>query len=463
MNANACFPPVFMESSIEDSVNSLLRMRDELVQDLNSVKPPKEELKTCYQEMLERCAKARGGGLYYPYLGTGRGSGPFVELADGSVKYDMICGIGPHFFGHSHVDITKAMLYSSLMDTVMQGNLQQNIDTLDLLEDFLTLANYKGANFEHCFLTTTGAMANENAIKMLFQKSEGADRLLAFSHCFAGRTMAMSYMTDKAIYRQGLPRSLMVDYVPFFDYENPELSLIKSVQLLEEHLLRYPGQYAGMCMELIQGEGGFYPASKDFIDAIVSVLQKYDVPLWIDEIQTFARTKEPFAFQMMELDEVVDVVTVGKVSQVCATLFTSDLKPKPGLISQTFTGSGSAIATCSYLLKNIINGSIPYGESSLNEVIHQKFVNRFQSGMSEFGYDFMGPFGVGSMIAFTVFQGDLAKTKLFLSKLFENGVIAFMAGANPYRVRFLVPSPILEDQHIDDVVGIVKKTMKEMS
>ena len=463
MNRNACFPSVYMGPDLEDSVENLLKIRERLVLDLNAVHPPKEELRTSYKEMLDRCSSARGGNLYFPYLGTGRGSGPFVELADGSVKYDLICGIGPHFFGHSHPGITRAMVYSSLMNTVMQGNLQQNVDTLDLLEDFLLLANCKGASFDHCFLTTTGAMANENAIKILFQKSSGAERLLAFSGCFSGRTMALSFMTDKANYRKGLPRALMVDYVPFFDFANQENSIQRSAQILEEHLNRYPGEYAGMCMELVQGEGGFYKASKEFIDSIVTVLQRHKIPIWVDEIQTFARTREPFAFQMFQLDSVVDLVTVGKVSQVCATLFTAEFKPKPGLISQTFTGSGSAISTCSYLLKNILQGSIPFGESSLNMEIHCKFVDKFQGIKSEFEADFEGPYGIGSMISFTVFQGDLVKTKLFIHRLFENGVISFIAGENPYRVRFLVPSPVLEDWHIDEIIDLLKKTLRELS
>ena len=69
----------------------------------------------------------------------------------------------------------------------MQGNLQQNVETESLVRTLLDAANRKGAFFKHCFLTTSGAMANENALKLIFQKKSPASRILAFEGCFAGR------------------------------------------------------------------------------------------------------------------------------------------------------------------------------------------------------------------------------------------------------------------------------------
>jgi len=63
-------------------------------------RPANPELARVQRADLERFAELRGGNLFYPYLGSGFGSGALVELADGSVKLDMICGIGVHYFGH---------------------------------------------------------------------------------------------------------------------------------------------------------------------------------------------------------------------------------------------------------------------------------------------------------------------------------------------------------------------------
>ncbi|HEY4330544.1 MAG TPA: acetylornithine aminotransferase, partial [Phycisphaerae bacterium] len=59
-----------------------------------AVRPADGERKIVYEELLKRFGEMRGGNLYYRYLGSGFGAGPLVELADGSVKYDMISGIG---------------------------------------------------------------------------------------------------------------------------------------------------------------------------------------------------------------------------------------------------------------------------------------------------------------------------------------------------------------------------------
>ena len=65
-------------------------------------------------------------------------------------------------------------------------------------------------------------MANENALKAAFQKRFPANRVLAFEHGFAGRTLALSQVTDKPAYRKGLPETLAVDHIPFFDPARPQ-------------------------------------------------------------------------------------------------------------------------------------------------------------------------------------------------------------------------------------------------
>ena len=100
---------------------------------MQSVRPPRTELKQSYQAMLEKFGSLRNGSLFFPYLASGIGNGPFVELADGSVKLDMITGIGVHGYGHSHPLLVEAAIDTAVSDTVMQGNLQQNTESLSLI------------------------------------------------------------------------------------------------------------------------------------------------------------------------------------------------------------------------------------------------------------------------------------------------------------------------------------------
>ena len=446
---------------VQQAKELLLAALKDAKEGIQSSKPADESLKENYEDLVKRCSAARGANIYYPYLGSGLGNGALVELADGSVKYDFITGIGVHYFGHSHEKIVESGIDAALCDTVMQGHLQQNVDQMHLMETFLGLAQKNGAKLAHCFLTSTGATANENALKMIFQKNYPANRMLAFKKCFAGRTMALAQMTDKALYRDGLPVAMEVDYLPFYDEKDHEGSIRRVVKVLKSRLERFPKSYAGMCMELIQGEGGYFPGNREFFIEIFKVLKENNIAVWIDEVQTFGRTTEPFAFQHFKLDDYVDLVTVGKMSQVCATFFTENYKPRPGLISQTFTSSTSAIHASQVTLDAMKEGL--FGDDGRIMKLHKKFVTEIEKLGAIYENQFTGPFGVGGMVAFTVFDGDLAKTKDFTNKLFENGVISFIAGKNPTRVRFLLPVMAIDEKDIEEVAGIIDETMKQMS
>src|SRR5581483_11708663 len=79
-------------------------LRDELSV-IRLPKPGLPELKKTYEQRVEQIGKLRGRELFFKYLGSGAGNGPFVELADGSVKYDLITGIGVNFFGHGNLEL----------------------------------------------------------------------------------------------------------------------------------------------------------------------------------------------------------------------------------------------------------------------------------------------------------------------------------------------------------------------
>ena len=88
--------------------------------------PPDPKRQSSFQKLLKSISELRGRPLFYPYISSGLGRGPLVLLADGSVKLDFVCGIGPHILGHSHPKLIKASLRGALEDTVMQGNLQMS-------------------------------------------------------------------------------------------------------------------------------------------------------------------------------------------------------------------------------------------------------------------------------------------------------------------------------------------------
>jgi 4-aminobutyrate aminotransferase-like enzyme len=452
----------FNDARIQEAKKLIQDALKEHSSKITGVKAGDPALKESYDTLLKKVAEYRGGALFYNYLGSGIGNGPLVELADGSVKYDFITGIGVHYMGHSHPGVIEAQLNGAISNTVMNGHLQQNADTAKVLEIFSKEACKNGSEVKNVFLSTSGAMANENGFKIILQKKFPASRFFAFEKCFAGRTLGMAWVTDKAAYRQGLPKTLDVDYIPFYSASDHTGSIERAVYAMKKMLVRYPCQYAGFIMELIQGENGSWVGNTEYFEALINVCKENGISVMVDEVQTFARTKELFSFQYFKLDKHVDVVSVGKNSQVCATLFRDDHKPRPGLMSQTFTGSSSQISAAHYVINEMVTGGY-LGENGKIEKLHQHFKGNLEKIAKKYPDKLQGPFGIGAMVAFTIYNGDEPKTKNFTIKLFENGVMSFMAGGHPTaRVRFLLPVMVTEVRHIDEVCEIIEKTLKDM-
>ena len=433
---------------------------------LTDVKGPDVELSEAYQAMLHRFAKVRGGPTFWPYLSSGLGNGPYVELADGSVKLDFIGGIGVHGSGHSHPAIVNAAIDAALEDTIMQGNLQQHPPSLQMCERLIDLSQRSGAKLEHCLLSTSGAMANENALKIAMhfqsrQSNETADRIIAFDNAFAGRTIALASLTDRPKYRMGLPLAMQVDYLPFRDPENAVESQLRAVDELKRLLDRHPGRYAAFWVEPIAGEGGYYPGSHDFFRSLCEPLREAKVPIIFDEVQSFSRTSQPFAFQHFGLDEFADIVTIGKITQVCATLYGKSFHPQGPILSQTFTGSSSTIAAGLEML-DLLELRGCYGDEGANVSRHAYFAEKLQRLADQYPDWVRGPFGEGMMIAFTPGDGSFEQAKRLMDTMYKIGLLGFVCGSNPTRIRFLPPPATTTTQHIDAAIVLLEQSLNTL-
>lgn len=430
-------------------------------QKLTRPESARPELADEYTRTLERLATARGGASYFRYVASGVGNGPWVELADGSVKLDFITGIGVHGLGHSHPALLKAALRSALEDTVMQGNLQQHRPSIEVCERLLKMANNTGSELAHCLLSTSGAMANENALKIAFHNRAPADRVLALDDCFAGRTIAMAQLTDRPQYRPGIPTALAVDYIKPEDRQHSAASQEQSLAMLDKHLKRHPGKYAALWLELIAGEGGYYPGCQEYFLKLIHRCKQDNVLIIFDEVQTFGRTSRPFAFQHFGLDEFADIVTIGKITQLCATFYRDDLSPKGPLLSQTFTAASSAIESALTVLDELEETGC-FGPQSSNMQRHKYFAD----GLSKLGEKhpgkIHGPHGCGMMIAFTPGDGSSEVAGAMVHAMFDAGLMGFIAGNNPARIRFLPPPGITTEAHIDAALEILDGVLQQM-
>jgi 4-aminobutyrate aminotransferase-like enzyme len=425
---------------------------------IDDIRPPKPELVAPYQELLKRLAVARGGAPYFPYISSGLGNGPYVELADGSVKLDFIVGIGVHGMGHSHPAMLASTVDAALEDTVMQGNLQQNAPSVAMAERLIELGNRSGAKLAHCLLSTSGAMANENSLKIAFHHRFPAHRVICIDNCFAGRSLALAQLTDRPAYRQGLPKTLDVDFVPMFHPSDPKGTTEGAWRTLDKLLARHPGEYACLWLELVAGEGGYYPGTKEYFEGLCKVCHEHNVLVIFDEVQTFTRLSQPYAFQHFELDQYADIVTIGKITQVCATLYREELKPKGPILSQTFTGATASILAGLAVLDELEKKEC-FGKDGWNMRRANYFQNRMMELAKKYPARIRGPYGEGMMMAVQAGSGDGEEAKKILFDLYEAGLMGFLAGGNPTRLRFLPSPAVVTQEHLAKACDIIEQVV----
>ncbi|MCW5764705.1 MAG: aminotransferase class III-fold pyridoxal phosphate-dependent enzyme [Phycisphaeraceae bacterium] len=456
-----------------DTIVKEVRARSARITDVRG--PASPAARQTYEDYMKRCADLRGRALLYPYIGSGLGHGALVELMDGSVKWDMICGIGVHFFGHSDPDLTAAALRGALGDTVMQGNLQANGDAYRFM-DLLLKAAGRSSRLKHAYLSTSGCMANENALKVCYQKHAPASRVIAFKDCFMGRSVTMSQIGDAAANRIGLPLSTQVDYMPFYDpvaaaRMGQGRYIDMCVSHLRQYIERYPRQHACFIFELVQGEGGFNTAPREYFTALMDVCKASGIAVWDDEIQSFGRTTSMFAYEALDLGDYVDVFCVGKMTQVCATLYTAEYNPGPGLLSGTFIGGSVPFAVGSRVLERL-GASDFYGPEGRFARQHRAFCDQVRAlaarrpewfprtgPCGEFA-DIVG--GVGGMMRFTPFGGDKDKVMKACKALFDEGVIVFYCGHGPYHVRMLPPLGVFDERDWPRVFACVERGLAKV-
>jgi 4-aminobutyrate aminotransferase-like enzyme len=442
--------PVLESDAVRDAARALIAaVQSE--QEKRSLGPD------AYAKAIRDVERFRGRPLLYPMLAAGRGKGARVYLADGTVKLDFIGGIGMYGFGHGDEDLLETAVAAAAGDVVFQGHLLPGPEYLQLSR---ALLRHAGSRLKHVWLSLSGAIANENALKVLFQKHAPADRIIVFEHCFHGRTLATAEMTDRPGFREGLPLRGNVLQVPFFDPERED-SIEHSLAVLEEHLQRYPGQVAGMCFELVQGEGGFHTAPREFFSALMQHCQEAGVGVWVDEVQTFARTGELYAFQTLDLETWVDVLTIGKMLQGSAMLCTKAYNPRPGLVAGTYAGNSVGMAVGARTIERLEEQGY-LGADGRIAVLGRRIDRRFESLRKRMPRAVGPRSGIGAMQAFVPFDGSPEIVKAVLHAAFEQGLILMSAGSDPCKIRMLPPVNTT-DEELEACFAILEKAMRQVA
>jgi acetylornithine/N-succinyldiaminopimelate aminotransferase len=387
-----------------------------------------------YQRAIDALGKQRGRPLMLPLLLGGPAEGAYQHLADGRRVLDWIGGIGVYAFGHGDQALLETAAHTAAATPVFQGHLVPGLEQLKLGR---LLRRHAAKRLRHVWFSLSGAAANENALKLIWQKHTPADHIVVFEGAFAGRTTTMAELTDKPAFREGLPLRGIQLTVPFFDPKRPG-SVARSLDQLDQHLAQHEGRIAGMLFELVQGEGGIRTAPREFFVALMERCKKARIAVWVDEVQTYARTGELFAHRTLGLDKYVDVVTAGKALQGSAVLFRPAYNPKPGLVSGTYAGSSVGLAVAARMIERLERERF-LGEDGRIALLGRRV--RQQLGVLE--RTLPGAVrdvdGVGAMWAFTPFDGSPATVNAVIRAALDEGLLLFSAGAKPAKLRLLLP------------------------
>jgi len=425
---------------------------------IEGIKGPDTALEAQAQKDIAAIGAVRSRPLFYNYIGSGLGRGPYVELEDGSVKLDLINGIGIHLFGHSHPRVVRAALQGAMADIMHQGNLQPNQEYREFSERLAKLVR-KNSRMHHVWLTTCGTMANESALKITRQKKKGARMILTFRHAFAGRSTMMTEITDNPSFKVGMPDYGEVLRLPFFD---PKESKDKTLSVLKEHVAKHEGNICCFVFEPMLGEGGYRAASRDFFVPLLDFCKDKGIPIWADEIQTFTRTGNFFAFETLGIGQYIDVCTIAKTAQNGAVMFTEEFKPDPGLLGGTFSGTAPALRAGLEIMSMLENDGFLGADGKVMK-IHKEFVGMLndlnatscKGLLREAG-------GMGLMVAVTPLDGSKEKQIALLKTMFKNGLMTFGCGSDPYRIRFLLPA-VLTSKDIEVARKVIEKSVLELA
>jgi len=359
-----------------------------------------------------------------------KAEGSFV-WDDKNEKYlDLYGGHGVISIGHKHPHYVKSIteqldkigFYSNAIQNPLQSQLAEMLGKASGCEDY------------NLFLVSSGAEANENALKVA-SFYNNRSRVIAFETGFHGRTSAAVSVTDNK------------NIIAPINAHNPVTILpLNDVEALETELKK--GDVSSVIIEGIQGVGGLDEGTLSFFQVLREKTKEYNVLLILDEIQSgYGRTGKFFAFQHHNIQP--DIITtakgMGNGFPIGGVLIGEHIEAKYGMLGTTFGGSHLACAAAISVLEVIEQENLL---DNVNDV-YQHFLKEVSNlpGVKQIK-------GKGLMLGleFDFEVGDLRKKLIYDEKIFTGGAM------NKCLLRILPPLNVTK-QDIDVFVNALKKLL----
>ncbi len=310
-----------------------------------------------------------------------RGQGSYVWDADGNKYLDMVAGIAVNNVGHCHAKVVDAIRE--------QAGMLLHCSNLYWIEPQVQLAKKIADNSfgSKVFFCNSGAEANEGAIKLARKRSSnkyGPDRfeIITAINSFHGRTLTALTATGQVKYQKGFePLTPGFKYVPYNDLAALEKAI--------------GPQTCAVMLEPLQGEGGVYPATPEYMKGVRDLCNKHDLLFMLDEVQTgLGRTGKLFAYEHYGI--IPDVMTLAKglgggvpIGALVAGGETAEVF-KPGEHAATFGGNPLSTAAAIAALDVIIDEKLSLQAEEKGQYIKAKIAAMSEKYPVIKGYRGMG-------------------------------------------------------------------------
>jgi acetylornithine/LysW-gamma-L-lysine aminotransferase len=381
-------------------------------------------------EIIEIENKHTSGVYAKQTLTIVRGQGASLFDADGVEYLDCSSGHGVANLGHAHPKIAEA-LYKQANTLITLFESFPNDQRAQLMEKITALV----PGLDRVFFCNSGTEAVEAAFKFA-RISTGRKNFIAAMRAFHGRTYGALSATFNKKYREGFEP--LLPGVSHVAYNNIE-ALDKAVN----------EETAAVILEVVQGEGGVYPATAEYIQAARRICDERGALLIVDEIQTgFGRTGKMFAVQHYGVTP--DLLTCAKSIAggvpMGAVLIGKNIKNLvPGVHGSTFGGNPLSCAAANAALDVIKEEDLPGQAEAKGKYLLEKLMEINSPNIREVR-------GIGLMVGIEMKQ----KVTGYIKSLQEKKVIALNAGLTVIR---LLPPLVITYEQIDRLVEALTEVL----
>lgn len=370
-----------------------------------------------------------------------KGDGVYLYDIDGKKYLDFVAGIAVFALGYQNKAYNDA-LKAQIDKVIHTSNYYYNVPAIEAARKIK-----KVSGMDRVFFTNSGAEAVEGAIKAArkyaYLKDGCTDHeIIAMNHSFHGRSIGALSVTGTAHYRE--PFEPLMGGVKFADFND-----------LESVKAQVTDKTCAIIAETVQGEGGIYPATKEFLEGLRKLCDEKDIILILDEIQCgMGRTGHYFAWQAYGVQP--DIMTCAKAlgCGVPVGAFVLNKKAaaaslKPGDHGTTYGGNPFVCAAVSKVfdifekdqILSHVQGLTPYLEEKLDELVAKHECAEVRRGKG---------FMQGIVIKGRP-VGDVVK------KALAKGLLVISAGSDVLR---LVPPLVITKEDIDKMAEILDECME---